>query len=91
METETENSLAWGRKGCKACRAVYCSNSKQKWVQYVEAFVLLLARSAEDRWQIHKLLKVQSMKFFKVRISWASPICCRLGRESDQTSIQSFA
>lgn len=45
-------------------------------VQYVEAFGLLLVRNGEDRWQMHKLLKVQSVKFFKVRVSWASPVCC---------------
>lgn len=75
-ENRDPQLLGMGRKGCKACRAVYCSNSKQKWVQYVEAFGLLLARSGEDRWQMYKLLKVQSMKFFKVGVYWACPVFC---------------
>lgn len=63
MKTEPHNSLAWGRKGYKACRAVYCSLSKEKWVQYVEALELMVGRSEEDRWQMHLTLAIEDAKY----------------------------
>lgn len=60
---ETHNSLVWGRKGYKAFRAVQCSGSKKKWVQYVEMLGLSVGRSVEDKWQMHLTSTIEDVKY----------------------------